>query len=384
MAIRVAASADKAKEIRASPQWQRRRMAVVAFLAALSFLANPLIAHAKSEKDQSADAREKALQLFQKALAVSDIRASGSQPFEMVGVIEVSEGPHKSAKGSYSLLWAAPDRWREEIHFADYTRVRVGKKGGYWQLRSIDYEPLTISDLDGAFGYFQKLRHWAQPGSIAGVQEIDFKDAEIAGAKSECALLTEGHTFQFDGKTSKYKTTTTYCFNASNGGLASTAEWVSSGSPGAAHEYSDFVAFAGKIVPSTILVRHSDAPRVAFHMSQIVAVNKVDPTMFVPPPGAQEWDTCAEVQDTLRLVKQLLPRYPMEARVDGISGEVYVYAVVGTDGRLHKMKVLASPALSLSSSTLQALKGWRYQPAACDGKPVAVETFLKVVYSIGR
>lgn len=105
--------------------------------------------------------------------------------------------------------------------------------------------------------------------------------------------------------------------------------------------------------------------------------------MFVPPSGAQEWDTCAEVLGTLKLEKQEPPQYPQDARRAHVAGSVSVYGVVGTDGRLHKMKALSSPALSLTSSTLEALRGWRYQPAVCDGRPVAVETILTVTYNLG-
>jgi hypothetical protein len=350
---------------------------------ALCFLAVPMIAQAKDKKDTSADAREKALQLFEKALAISDIRAANSQPFALSGVIEIPTGHGKSAKGSYSLLWAAPERWREEIHFANYSRIRVGGKDEYWQLRSVDYEPLPSFDLDGAFGYLRELRYLAQPNSIAGLQKISFKDEKIAGVKTECALLTQGHDVQIGRSNAKFKTTTTYCFDPSNGGLASMVGWLPLSRPESAF-YSDFVAFAGKTVPSTIRVADGNLPSVVLHMSQIVPLGEVDPKMFVPPSGAQEWDSC-DIGNlkASELVTQQVPVYPQDAKMSHIAGSVFVYAVVGTDGRLHKMKVLVSPSPLLSMSSLDALQGWRYTPAACNGKPLANETILKIIYNLG-
>lgn len=373
------ASTAKTKRTSTSLLRQRQCAAGILFLVASTVLIVSMVAHAKSKKD-AADAREKALKLFQKALAVSDIRATNSQPFALRGVIEIPEGHGKSAKGVYSLLWAAPDRWREGIQFTNYSRVRIGGKDNEWQLRSIDYEVLPVFDFDSAFGYVGELRHFAQPDSIKGLEAIRFEQKKVAGAKTDCALLTESHDVQFDSASTKYKTTRTYCFNPSNGALASTG---SSADRHEATEYSDFVAFAGKAVPSTI-VAHGNDVTVVFHMSQIVPLGNVDPKMFVPPPGAQEWDTYPlETLKESKLVTQTLPIYPHEAKTAHIEGRVVVYAVVGTDGLLHKMQILASSSPLLAGSAVQALQGWRYEPAVCGSKPIAHETILTIVYNLG-
>lgn len=362
---------------------QARRVTTFAFLLALSFLAAQTVAHAKSKKDDSGDAREKALRLFQRALAVSDIRATDSRPFALSGVIEAPEPDGKRAKGSYLLLWAAPGRWREEIHFANYSRIRVGKKDGYWQLRSTSYELLPLYDITVAFDYLWELRYWAQPNSIVGLKKISFKGEKIAGAKTECARFTQRHSIEVGRSNSKFETTKTYCFNAANGGLARMVGWWPISSSERAFEYSDFVEFAGKTVPSTIRVPDGIDPTVVFHMSQIVPLGKVDAQTFVPPSGAQEWDSCPAMMETQKLVRQKMPEYPQEARTAHIQGQVSVYAVLGTDGLLHNMKVLSSPAPSLSRSALDALQGWQYQDAVCNGKPVAIEMILKIIYALG-
>lgn len=344
-----AASTATTKAVPASPARHGRCVAGIFLFIALSLLTVATFARAKSRNGASADARERALQLFQKALAVSDIRATDSQPFALSGLIEIRQGHGKSATGTYSLLRAAPDRWREEIHFTNYSRSRVGGKDEYRQLRSIDYEILPVFEFDGAFGYAGELRHFAQPASTADLEALNFKQKKIAGAKSDCALLTEGRNVQTGRSNMTYKTTTTYCFNPLNSGLASMVVMLN---PLETDEYSDFVAFAGKIVPSTITIHGNDST-VVFHMSQIAPLSNVDPKMFVPPPDAQEWDSCpVGILKNSKLVTQRVPIYPQQARIAHIEGDVLVYAVVDTDGRLHKMKVLASSSPLLSWSAL--------------------------------
>ena len=341
-----------------------------------------MIARAKNKKDKEADAHQKALQLFQKALAVSDIRTAGSQPFVLNGIIEIPSGHGKSAKGNYSLLWAAPDRWREEIHFVNYSRIRVGAKDKYWQARSTDFELLPLFSLEGAFAYTGQLRHWAEPNSISSVQEVKFRVEKVAGAKSECAVLTEEHDIHVSSSATKFKTTSTYCFNPSNGGLASTS---ASAHPPETTEYFDFVPFAGKAVPSTIVVAEDGTRIVQFHMNQIGPLGNEDPKLFVPPAGAQEWDTCDFGSfKKSELIREQAPVYPQDARMPHVEGSVSIYAALGVDGRLHNMRVVASPSILLSQSALRALQGWQYQPATCNGKPLANETVLTIVYALGN
>jgi len=381
MVIRRETSAVKKKGICPS-LLQAIGVVSISLIVALVLLILPTMARAKNKKDTSADARQKALQLFQKALAISDIRAKDSQPFALTGIIEIPSGHGKSATGNYSLLWAGPDRWREEIRFVNYSRVRVGGKDRYWQVRSTDFEPLPFLSLEGALDYIGHLRHWAEPDSISGLQELKFKDKKIAGAKTECAVLTEEHEIRVSRGVAKFKTTTTYCFNPSNGGLASTS---ASASPPETIEYSDFVPFAGKAVPSTIVVAEDRAPIVQFHISQISPLGNEDPKMFVPPSSAEEWDSCDTANlKKAEIIRQQVPIYPQVARTSHIAGSVSVYAVIGADGLLHNMKVLVSPSVLLSQSAVDALQGWHYQPATCNGKPLANETVLTIVYALGN
>src|SRR5262249_28503811 len=49
---------------------------------------------------------------------------------------------------SYSFVWSSPSRWREEIRFPGYERIRVGDPKGYWQKSGLGYQPQIIFQLD--------------------------------------------------------------------------------------------------------------------------------------------------------------------------------------------------------------------------------------------
>ena len=76
------------------------------------------------------------------------------------------------------------------------------------------------------------------------------------------------------------------------------------------------------------------------------------------------------------------PRYPEFDRKFEIEGRVWLYALVGADGRPIRVEAIAGPSPSLSSAAEDAVRQWVYQPASLHGQSVpalitvAVEFFL--------
>lgn len=70
-------------------------------------------------------------------------------------------------------------------------------------------------------------------------------------------------------------------------------------------------------------------------------------------------------------VKNVPPRYPVEALKVGIEGVVIIEAIIDTDGRVAEAKVLSGPG-PLRASALSAVEQWRYTPTLRDGQPVPV------------
>jgi TonB family protein len=90
------------------------------------------------------------------------------------------------------------------------------------------------------------------------------------------------------------------------------------------------------------------------------------------------YESCA----TPRLMKQIFPQYPENARQRRVQGTVAVDAWMGIDGIPRIGEVVGRVNPDLERSGISALKEWRYEPATCDGKPVEVETVLRVNYSL--
>ncbi len=78
-----------------------------------------------------------------------------------------------------------------------------------------------------------------------------------------------------------------------------------------------------------------------------------------------------------------MPVYPPEAKKKHVRGTVVLKATIGRDGSVEALTVVSGPPM-LQRSSIEAVKTWKYKPYLLNGEPVAVETEIHVVYSLGK
>lgn len=80
------------------------------------------------------------------------------------------------------------------------------------------------------------------------------------------------------------------------------------------------------------------------------------------------------------LIHRIDPEYPDIARQQHIFGTVALEATVGADGRVRDVRVISGSKL-LMQSAVNAVRQWRYAPTLLDGKPVATQVEINVVFN---
>lgn len=331
-------------------------------LAALSVLALPFAPSASGQSDKDAAARAQATALFAKALAVTDLRAPGSPPFELRGTINVHQGLRK-VTGTYLLKWVSPETWREEVHFLNYTRIRVGGKNQYWQWRTTSFEVQSVLELDQGLDFLKELHVWARPEAMNDLKTVKLRQAKIRKMKADCVTLTL--------KVPEYEPD--YCFDPSDGTLAKRG----------GNEFSKFTPFGGKLFPGNIGINDSSAPPITLIVNSISPLESTDSGDFQHPADATAWPSCDDPDSLPKIRQRVFPIYPVNEKFGHIQGTVFVYCVIGLDGRLYNLRVLSAPDGGLANSAVTALEQWEYAPETCHGRPVPVETLLTIVYNLG-
>jgi protein TonB len=79
------------------------------------------------------------------------------------------------------------------------------------------------------------------------------------------------------------------------------------------------------------------------------------------------------------LVHHVPPVYPTEARARRLGGPVVLEATIAEDGSTRDLKIISGPPL-LANAAIEAVRQWRYRPSLLNGKPVAVQKQITIVF----
>jgi TonB family protein len=348
--------------------------AAKALITSLAFLSMAMAARAGDKPSKDAAARAQAVALFQKALAVSDIRAPGSPPFELEGKIQI-QGGGKDAYGTYLLKWAAPDRWREEIRFANFTYLLGSAAGREWLLRSLDFVPMVIHDFTSAFDYQGDLRvQVADPDWGTGKKDkLKVETRNVDGVKANCVHA------ESKGPAGSRE----YCFDAQGGTLLSEENLQKEQRVGVI-EFTDYSAFGEKQFPGRVRWLKDKNLLIEFQTLRLTPLDKQNESAFVPPNGSVELPDCDGIKpEPAKLIRHELPIYPPIAKSRRLEGTVRAFATLGADGILHGLQVYSSPDPALSAAALQAFRVWRYKPMTCRGQPAETYTEVRAEFTLG-
>jgi TonB family protein len=82
------------------------------------------------------------------------------------------------------------------------------------------------------------------------------------------------------------------------------------------------------------------------------------------------------------VIERTPPKYPPEARKEGVSGVVVADLVIDEIGMVRDVLIEESPSDQLSAAAIDALEQWRFQPAMMDGQPVAVRYIVTIKFRL--
>jgi protein TonB len=82
-------------------------------------------------------------------------------------------------------------------------------------------------------------------------------------------------------------------------------------------------------------------------------------------------------------IRRVDPIYPLLAKQARVSGTVELLGVLGTDGRIHELKVLRGHPL-LVNAAVEAVRQWVYEPAVLNGQAVEVSAPITVNFILNQ
>jgi TonB family protein len=76
------------------------------------------------------------------------------------------------------------------------------------------------------------------------------------------------------------------------------------------------------------------------------------------------------------------PEYSAIAQYENYTGIVLANVVVGTDGKVHRFRLLRPLGMGLDEIAQSTVQTWRFQPSTHEGQPVAVEMNIEIAFNL--
>ena len=310
-----------------------------------------------------ADQPAESVAILARAHNLESLRASDSHPFALHMRLQ-GTFDNRPVDGEYRLNWWSEDNWQEYIWLADFRRVREGAPGGYRQLRTWDYEPTTIFQLE-------TMLHPASLLYLASGESArkPYK-RKIAGVALQCVEIT--------GKNGAARN---LCFDTDTGLLRHAEVFRSSTSPGSLTiEYRGAATLSDKTIPATMKIPGSKDFTIEASVAEFTSTPQKATIANIQ--NAEFWPTCSDSNPAV-LVEHPAPEFPDKPVPHSVlnSGIVSLYLRIEPDGTVSHLKTLQAPTERLERAARQAVARWRYKPASCNGAGIPTETVIDIIWS---
>jgi TonB family protein len=269
----------------------------------------------------------------------------------------------------YRSTWTRPGASRTYWHMADgqHAHQETGERLNYaeYKLQSALFSPLpSAKDLDPANVRFQRE-------TFTG-----------SGVKFPCFMLVPQMKTFGAGQDVPLGLFPTYCFFPDKPILRAS---FSMGS--VVEEFNKIVKVQGMYLPREVVFSERGHKVLSASVDSVAAIAPTDPAL-IPPTDAplsrvEKVNVAGGISHGF-VLKKVPPTYPVDAKNARVTGTVILQATIGTDGRVHDLRVESTPWPSLAQSALWAVSQWEYKPYLLNGEPVEVETTVNVVFTLGR
>jgi TonB family protein len=149
------------------------------------------------------------------------------------------------------------------------------------------------------------------------------------------------------------------------------------------------VLMAGNLVAPTVRKAGAETPTAPPALPADVAAPALGDNLLLAASGGQGLVASAPVAPSrtapqrveAKLIYSPPPIYPQAARISRIEGDVTIESLVDQNGQVKPLKVISGHPL-LQQAAMNAVRGWKYQPARFNGEPIAIQLQIRVSFRL--
>ncbi|MGB6483241.1 MAG: energy transducer TonB [Candidatus Acidiferrales bacterium] len=312
----------------------------------------------------STNPNAEAEEFIDKARDVVSLSAVG--PVEIQADVKIAPLKGKTGLGTYKLDWAAPDRFRREIHFPGYNEVSVASGRTFYRKQSTDFTPLAIFRLEELMSPSE---------TIAQFRRDEVSAAAAAGSPNTIPVPKPGNVgINANGLATAKETCITISASIYEELCTEPNGWLSkaflrSTADDEIIEYGEYKQVgSGFVARERKYLEGGNVPEEV-HVKSIVSITDFPANTFDPPTGAEKVDWCYDETPA-----QMLPlQGPLPVTADDFQDSEILDAFVNTDGLASHLTIIATGGPAADSGIRKLANLIRFTPAMCGGKPVASE-----------
>lgn len=307
-----------------------------------------------------------------------DLQAATTKPWHLRILYQLYDQDEKpSESGTLEYWWASPERSRESL-----TRGKIARS----RWHTTDGKTLAVAS--GRFNFSESgllnqfLSPLPSPDQFNDRTTRFQKETEKFGSTDAPCVMLIPKGLALDSESPSAGLFPTYCFDPKFPLLVARLAW---GAPTIG--YGSFLRFAGHYLAGSVTEYERGRKILTAKVDSAEGMQPDDPAMIPPPdatenPFVQKVGVASGVMAGHR-IGGTQPTYPENAKAARQSGTVVLQALIGLDGRIHDLRVISAPALSLAIAAMQSVQTWQYSPYLLNGEPVEVETQINVVFTLG-
>jgi TonB family protein len=297
----------------------------------------------------------------------------GLAPWHVKASYETFDAQGKSSgHGTFEVFWDGPKKYRQTITSDAFSQTQYATESGIYRTGN-----LTPLPYPQAYLIDQLLHPMPNQEDIAEANP-ERREHDPGNVKLQCVMLSQKIVGVAYAPLGLFPT---YCFSTEKPILRySTFGGVNT-------IFNHLVLFQGRYLAKQITITDENVPTFSIQVDEIGGLGTVDNAIFTPPADAvNTHDTIPEVPAGViagNILTKVPPIYPEKAKYNRTTGTVLFQAVIGRDGRIHRLKILESPDPSLTVAAFAAVQRWVYKPYLLNGEPVEVTTKITVHFAIG-
>ncbi len=276
----------------------------------------------------------------------------------------------QTEQGTIEEWWISPTSFQLVFKFPTYTATEIRNEKGLSRTTGSSSPPFLISLL------LNQIVHPMPRNEDIDSSSPDLRKENFGKVALDCIMLDQKITKIPFPPLGLFPT---YCFDTDKTILRLSYDFGSQ-----VIVRNAIGIFQARNVATDVTVKESNQIQAAARISKLettasMPLPAIDPTALAPidksatgvAPGVMAGHKLAGSN----------PIYPVAARMRHISGTVTFVAIIGTDGRIHSLRIVSAPDPDLAIAALAAVRTWTYTPYLLNGEPVEVTTQIRVNFN---